>query len=34
MENVADFGNPSLHWFRPVSGADAEMINTFFWDKS
>ena len=31
-EDVSDFGNTSLHGFGPGAGADAEMINTFFWD--
>ena len=31
-ENVSDFGNTSFYVFRPDAGADAEMINTFFWD--
>jgi len=31
-ENVSDFGNTSFYGFRPDAGADAEMINTFFWN--
>ena len=31
-EDVSGFGNTSWHGFGPDAGADAEMINTFFWD--
>lgn len=33
-ENVSGFGKTHLHGFGFVSGAEADMINTFFWDKS
>jgi len=31
-ENVASFGNSSLSGIEPVTGADVQMTNTFFWD--
>ncbi len=33
-ENVSGFDKTPLHGFGLVSGAEADMINTFFWDKS
>jgi len=32
-ENVSNFGITSSHGFEPISGADVEMPNTFFWDE-